>query len=514
MAESSGGVTATHIYEDYTRQKVGWNKVFTNEDEIKTFITAKRQAKLFASADKYGLSVTTPSFSQKLIGTEVYKIVLDCDDDAPNKESMDEQTETIIEWAKTELAEALEVKAEDLAIHVSSREVGGVFKVSVGIVVTTLKCVLKDQWKYLTDLDSKSFLDSTPKPLGSKACIIDHKIYRTGQLRMPNCHKPGEDPAGIKKPVTFTKNPIAHMPSCQMIKSGLRQAVKVKLVAPDESEEEGEDEEEEEESDISDDENEGMRSSLDFTADDVKTMLNLIDPDVGYDGYFAVACFLRNYCRSGKKLFMDWMKNLKDSDHQHRIAKASAFFDGRDGYTGYTFRSLVYYAEKDHPAEVSEWRCQSLLYMDPWYISAHDYAQLMVTKMPALKFCQNDWYIYDPETGTWKEIQVSLLKHKAKVLLMPEIDAVILKVKDELQTAVSEKKKKQISYLKSKIKAWKKQKYNLGMSLNGTVVDHLKMPGIVENEIRWNDNDDGQMIWIVPFENGCIDMRESYPMEL
>eukprot|EP01050_Picozoa_sp_SAG11_P021293 SAG11_NODE_3761_length_2244_cov_5.045221_2_plen_394_part_00 len=393
MADDTGGATVTHIYEDYTKQKTCWNQVFTDDAEIKTFITAKKQEKLFASANK-GLSVKTPSFSQRLIGTEVYKIVLDCDDDAPDPKSMNEQTEKIIEWAKTDLATSLEVQAEDLAIHVSSREVGGVFKVSVGIVVTTLKCVLKDQWKYLTDLDSKSFLDSTPKPLGSKACIIDHKIYRTGQLRMPNCHKPGEDPAGIKKPITFKKNPIAHMPSCQMIKSGPSQKLKVKLVAPDESEEEQEDEEESDESLDEDDFFEdclgGMRSSLDFTAEDVKTMLNLIDPDVSYDGYFAVACFLRNYCHSGKKLFMDWMKNLKDPTHQHRIAKASAFFDGCAGYTGYTFRSLVYYAEQDHPAEVSEWRCQSLLYMDPYYISAHDYAQLMVTKMPALKFCQKD----------------------------------------------------------------------------------------------------------------------------
>eukprot|EP01050_Picozoa_sp_SAG11_P021294 SAG11_NODE_3761_length_2244_cov_5.045221_3_plen_170_part_01 len=92
---------------------------------------------------------------------------------------------------------------------------------------------------------------------------------------------------------------------------------------------------------------------------------------------------------------------------------------------------------------------------------------------------------------------------------MPEIDAVLLKLKEQLETAVKGKE-----FLKKKIKAWKKQKQQLGMTLNGTVVDHLKMPGIVENEIRWNDNDDGQMIWIVPFENGCIDMRESYPMKL
>eukprot|EP01050_Picozoa_sp_SAG11_P027562 SAG11_NODE_7028_length_1205_cov_8.534358_1_plen_326_part_01 len=326
MAKSSGGATGTHIYEDYTRQKTCWNQVFTDEKAINNFITIKQQAKMFASGGaKTGLSVKTASFSQRLIGTEVYKIVLDCDDDAPDLKSMNEQTAAIIEWAKTELAAALEVKAEDLAIHVSSREVGGVCKVSVGIVVTTLKCVLNDQWKYLTQRDVDN---SAPVPLGSKACIIDHKIYRTGQLRMPNCHKPGEDPAGIKKPVTFTRNPIAHMPSCQMINSGVGQRVKVKLVALDESEEEQEDEEESDESLDDDDFFEnclgGKRSSLDFTAEDVNTMLNLIDPDVSYDGYFAVACFLRNYCHSGKKLFMDWMKNLKDPTHQHRIAKASA----------------------------------------------------------------------------------------------------------------------------------------------------------------------------------------------
>eukprot|EP01050_Picozoa_sp_SAG11_P052597 SAG11_NODE_30557_length_299_cov_5.435000_1_plen_78_part_01 len=78
MAESSGGATGTHIYEDYTKQKTCWNQVFTDENEIKTFITAKKQEKLFAKQNN-GLSVKTASFSQRLIGTEVYKIVLDCD---------------------------------------------------------------------------------------------------------------------------------------------------------------------------------------------------------------------------------------------------------------------------------------------------------------------------------------------------------------------------------------------------------------------------------------------------
>eukprot|EP01050_Picozoa_sp_SAG11_P010238 SAG11_NODE_1015_length_6172_cov_13.477359_5_plen_164_part_00 len=134
-----------------------------------------------------------------------------------------------------------------------------------------------------------------------QGCIINEKIYLTGHLTLPNCHDPAEGKAAIKKLQTFVRNPMAHVPSCLMDMSGDKQRVKVKLVAPDESEDEDEledeDEEESDDSGVSEDD-EAVRTSLNFTAEDVTTLLRQVDPDINSEGYFAIACIVKNYCSS------------------------------------------------------------------------------------------------------------------------------------------------------------------------------------------------------------------------
>jgi hypothetical protein len=312
----------------------------------RSFVTIKKQSKLFAKIDA-GFSVKTASFSQKLLRDEIYKITFDCDDEAPDEKSMIEQTLKIVAWAQGKLCALLGIDADELAIHSASREVDGHFKVSVGIVVTTWKCVLVDQWEYLVQ---QGVVASVPDALG-KDCIIDKKIYRTGQLRLVNCHKPRENPAGIKKPLTFIRNPLAHVPSCLMDVCGSK---KVMLVAPARNVDivdAGVDYGSESASDGSDIGNDDMfsRGSLNTTAADVMEMLGCIDPDIDYAGYFAIACFLKNHTDSlfenSKEVFQSWMKKYKDPSHQHRVAKAGAFFDGCAGMLNYAFRTLVYRSE-------------------------------------------------------------------------------------------------------------------------------------------------------------------------
>eukprot|EP01050_Picozoa_sp_SAG11_P022608 SAG11_NODE_4315_length_1952_cov_2.052887_1_plen_373_part_00 len=284
MAEDMMDTQVTHIYEDYRREESSFNQRFTDKKHIKTFVTKSLHKKLFAeggvAAASRGLSVKTPSFSQLLDESEVYKIILDYEDEAPTKVQMDEQTTNIVDWTQKEFANLLDVNAKDLAISTCSREVAGCFKVSVRIVVTTLKCVLQDQLKYLKQ---RGVVDSLPVPF-KQGCIINETIYLPGHLTLPNCHNPSEPKTRIQKPITFVRNPMAHVPSCLMGMSGGHQRVKVKLVAPDESEDEDEledeDEEQSDDSDVSED-YEGVRTSLNLTAEDVETLLSLVDPKPG-----------------------------------------------------------------------------------------------------------------------------------------------------------------------------------------------------------------------------------------
>ena len=109
----------------------------------RSFVTIKKQSKLFTL--DAGFSVKTASFSQKMLREKIYKITFDCDDEAPDQASMLEQTAVIIAWAQGKLCALLGIDADELAIHSASREVDGHFKVSVGIVVTTRKCVWGNQ---------------------------------------------------------------------------------------------------------------------------------------------------------------------------------------------------------------------------------------------------------------------------------------------------------------------------------------------------------------------------------
>lgn len=158
----------------------------------RSFVTIKKQSKLFTL--DAGFSVKTASFSQKCFAKKYTRLRLTAMMRHQIKKSMIEQTLKIIAWAQGKLCALLGIDADELAIHSASREVDGHFKVSVGIVVTR-KCVWWNQWEYLVQ---QGVVASAPDAL-AKDCIIDNKIYRTGQLRLVNCHKPGENPAGIKK---------------------------------------------------------------------------------------------------------------------------------------------------------------------------------------------------------------------------------------------------------------------------------------------------------------------------
>eukprot|EP01050_Picozoa_sp_SAG11_P029860 SAG11_NODE_8579_length_998_cov_68.332592_1_plen_241_part_01 len=233
----------THIFEDY-RNPRRWNQRFTDEKHVRTFVTKSLQKKLFADggAALRGLFVKTPSFSQLLDESEVYKIILVCEDDTPSKVEMDQQTDNIVDWAQKDLVKPLQVNADDIAISTCSRKVAGCFKVSVRIVVSTLKCVLQDQFLYLKQC---GVFDILPKGF-REGCLINDDIYLSGHLTLPNCHDPSVPKTHIQKPRTIIRNPIAHVPSCLMDFCSNR---KVKLVAPeledeDELEDEGEDEDE------------------------------------------------------------------------------------------------------------------------------------------------------------------------------------------------------------------------------------------------------------------------------
>jgi hypothetical protein len=111
---------------------------------------------------------------------------------------------------------------------------------------------------------------------------------------------------------------------------------------------------------------------VNFSAEDVEELMKLVYADVGHEGRFGLACFLKSQCThmfpdSGRQLWLDMTQRFKKSAHHHDLGECEHDWDRLNARANcsYTFRTLLWQVRKFDKKAANEWQARQVAELHP-----------------------------------------------------------------------------------------------------------------------------------------------------